>query len=95
MDVKAAARVAKECVADLFEDEEITQIGLEEVEFDSEAHDWNVTIGFTRPWEHSNFLINALGDRWPARSYKVIRINDKDGHMISVKDRILRSASDA
>ena len=95
MDVKAAARTAKECVADLFGDEEITQIGVEEVEFDSEAHDWNITVGFTRPWEHNGCFIDALGNRWPARSYKVIRINDKDGHLISVKDRVLGSLSGA
>lgn len=95
MDVKAAARTAKECVADLFGDEEITQIGVEEVEFDSEAHDWNITIGFVRPWEQYKSFTCALGNRWPARSYKVIRINDKDGHMISVKDRVLGSWSNA
>ena len=73
MDMKEAARAARKCIDDLFQDEEIAQIGLEEVEFDSKADDWKITIGFTRPWEQNNSLITALGDRWPARSFAALQ----------------------
>ena len=50
MEVKDAVRLAKEYVADLFEAEQITNVGLEEVVFDEPSDCWNVTIGFSRPW---------------------------------------------
>jgi hypothetical protein len=47
--IKEAVALAKAHIVDLFSDENISQIGLEEVEFDSEAREWKVTIGFARP----------------------------------------------
>ena len=49
MDVKQAVQKAKEYLADLYEGEEVEFVGLEEVEFDEEADQWKVTIGFSRP----------------------------------------------
>ena len=54
MNMKEAARTAKEYVADLYAGEEITDIGLEEVEFNDRLNDWVVTIGFSRPWDQKN-----------------------------------------
>jgi len=51
MDVKEAIRLAKQYVTDLFIQEGIDQIGLEEVEFDDMNNTWLVTIGFSRPWD--------------------------------------------
>ena len=48
MDVKAVAQRAKTYVVDLFDDEEISNVGLEEVEFDDSLDKWIVTIGFSR-----------------------------------------------
>ena len=53
MDVKEAARTARAHIADLFADENVQHVGLEEVEFDDVADVWNITIGFSRPWELS------------------------------------------
>ena len=62
MDVKAVALRAKTYVADLFDDEEISNVGLEEVEFDDALDRWIVTIGFSRPWDQKNLpLTTALG----------------------------------
>ena len=93
MDVKEAVRAAKECVVDLFDGEEIDYVGLEEVVFDDESDQWLITIGFSRPWERPKALSASLLEDPLKRSYKVVRINDADGRVMSLKDRILISAS--
>jgi hypothetical protein len=85
MDVKEAVRIAKAYIVDLFASEQIKNLGLEEVEFDEHKGVWFVTIGFARPWENAGFLASA-GLAEP-RSYKVLRISNEDGRVISVKDR--------
>ena len=92
MDVKAAARTAKTYVADLFADEEIENVGLEEVEFDERRDRWIVTVGFSRPWDRRNALTQALEEGRPGRSYKVLHIEDTDGRVLSLKDRVLRGS---
>ncbi len=89
MDVREAARTAKEYVVDLFAGEEITDVGLEEVVFDDISNYWKITIGFSRPWDRKKALPAALADARLARSYKVIRIDDDDGHVVSLTDRVL------
>jgi hypothetical protein len=54
MDVKEAVATAKKYVGELFTQEGITNLGLEEIEFDEQAGEWRVTVGFSRPgirWE--------------------------------------------
>ena len=94
MEVKEAARTAKNYIVDLLADEAIADVGFEEVYFDHESNDWKITIGFHRPWDHRNKLLTALGDQYPARSYKVVRIDDEDGRVISVTDRVLPAVSE-
>ena len=54
MDVKEAARTAKDYLLDLFEGEETMNVGLEEIDFDDSSKSWSVTVGFSRPWDYSN-----------------------------------------
>ena len=92
MDVKQAVRTAKDYLADLMADEGIENLGLEEVQFDEVAQRWNVTIGFSRPWDRKNALTAALTEYGRSdRSYKVLSIDDADGRVKSLKDRILES----
>ena len=56
MDVKEAAQTAKAYVAELFAGEQITNLGLEEAEFDRLSNTWKITIGFSRPWDQKNVL---------------------------------------
>ena len=56
MDAKGACHKAKDYIADLFADEGVTNIGLEEVEFESTSNSWRITISFSRPWDHKNPL---------------------------------------
>ncbi len=90
MDVKEASQTAKAYVVELFAEEQIMNIGLEEAEFDRSSNTWKITIGFSRPWDQKNVLSAALGEGRPARSYKVMRINNESGDVESLKDRLLR-----
>ena len=92
MNVKEAARLAKDYVADLFAEEAINNVGLEEIELGSDRRFWEVTIGFSRPWDHGGLATVTLGQKGLRRSYKVLLIDDDDGTVASVKDRILRES---
>ncbi len=88
MDVKEAAQAAREYLADLFEEEDISEVGLEEVTFNDSRGEWLITIGFARPWNR----INALRKIGEARSYKVVCIDDESGNVTSLKDRLLAAS---
>ena len=49
MDVREAARTAKTYIADVFAEEDIDELGLEEVDFDDRSNLWKITISFLRP----------------------------------------------
>ena len=93
MDVKEAVQTAKEYLADLFEAEQITNVGLEEIVFDDTSNSWKITIGFSRPWDHKNNLVGTLGDGLPERSYKVVSINGDSGKVESLVDRVLKPSA--
>lgn len=92
MDAKQAVSRAKEYLSDLFAGERISEVGLEEVDFDGASNEWKITLGFSRPWERRSNLGAALGGP-PPRSYKVIRIHDPDGEIKSLTDRVLPAPS--
>ncbi len=97
MDVKEAVGIAKRYVIDLFADEGIAYVGLEEVLFDEHSEDWRVTIGFAPHWNQLSAISAALsgGQRDSHhRAYKVVRIRDSDGRVISLTDRLLADRAD-
>lgn len=88
MDVKEAVARAKQYVADLYADEQISNLGLEEVEFCDPDKTWSVTVGFSRPWDDVRNVVTAIsGDATPRRSYKVVKISEASGQVLSVKAR--------
>ena len=89
MDVKQAVAAAKDYVADMFESEQITNIGLEEVEYDDFEKLWKITIGFSRPWDRDigSLLAAASSHTYKRRTYKRIVIRDSDHKVLSVKNR--------
>ena len=89
MDVKQAAKVAKEYVIDLFADEQIEHVGLEEVKFNQHSKFWEITIGFFRPWNRGPL---SFGPSPAQRSYKIVSIDDTDGQVTSVKHRVMDAA---
>ena len=97
MDIKEAAKLGRSYISDLYADEEVMYVGLEEVVFEHHSNTWKVTIGFARPWD-------GLGGRNPVtrsvaglsgRHYKVIDINDETGQIEAIKDRLLAESGKA
>lgn len=86
MDVKEAARAALEYVSDLFAEEQIGDLGLEEVEMDDRTGQWRITVGFSRPWERTGGAMSVISGQPRPRSYKVLTI-DSDGTVVSLKNR--------
>ena len=83
MDVKQAVATAKQHIAELFAEEEILNLGLEEVEWDELEKSWRITIGFSRPWNRN---VGSVLSGENSRSYKIVILNDEDGRVLSVKD---------
>ena len=88
MDVKEATNKAREYVSEVFAGEEITNLGLEEVVYDVESEQWRITFGFARPWDRQGDMGVKMGLKAP-RTYKVVRIDDGNGAVLALTDRIL------
>ncbi len=96
MDVTEAVVLAKEYVQKVFDDDQISDLGLEEVEFNEFDEEWEVTVGFFQPWNvsqraGSRAVLTTLGlpEYVKRRSYKVVRMKDDSGKVMSIRDRIL------
>jgi hypothetical protein len=90
MKVREAVAAAKGHIQELFADEQIANLGLEEVEFDEATGTWTVTLGFSRPWDKpvGPFANLAPLELRPwRRDYKIIQISDATGNLISIKNR--------
>ena len=73
MDVKEAVRTAKKYVIDLFSEEDIRDVVLEEIV--SEGGAWKVTLSFIRP-QGQGLAVVLSGTSWKDRSFKVIEVDD-------------------
>lgn len=88
MDVKEAVRRAKTYVTDLLAEEGLTNLGLEEIEFDESKNVWRVTVGFSRPWNTpGSALSNLTIDPLLKRAYRVVDICDDNGEVLSLRRR--------
>ena len=88
MNVKEAVAHAKAHVLDLFAEENLTNVGLEEIEYEDQSGEWIVTIGFSRPWDEPRNALAALtAGNTPRRAYKIVRISNNLGQVLSVKNR--------
>ena len=88
MDVNAAKKIAREYLIDLFDDENITGVGVEEIVRDHETDQWRITFGFARPPEQTTNLATLWG-LTTTRAYKTVHVNDDDGAVTAVTDRLL------
>lgn len=78
MEVKEAVHTAKGWLANVMSDEDIINVGLEEVKFDEEKNMWLVTLGFSRPWNSVRNALTAIsGEPATKRVYRVISVDDK------------------
>ncbi len=92
MDVKEAIKRAKTYVAETFSDENIVDVGLEEVRRDEDGRNWLITVGFSRV----SSVVEASRARGASilgyssdlpRIYKVVTLSDQDGDLISITNR--------
>ncbi len=96
MVVKEAIRIAKDYVAETYRDEDIVEVGLEEVRFlEEDTGVWEVTIGFRHGWQTTTTptpppqeLVGLVPPRPSVhgRTYKTVRIRD-DGTVACILDR--------
>ncbi len=88
MDVKEAVKSAKSYVNDIFHEEGLLNLGLEEIEFDEHERAWNVTLGFSRRWNNPfNTIEQLTGTTNAPRTYRIVKVRDDDGRVLSVKLR--------
>ena len=96
MDVKEAVQTARKYVADVFAEDEITYIALEEVEFAEGPNVWKITLSFLRPTGTMSSFEIMVPSRHPGRnvqrSYKIVNVDNDSGRVISVKHRELKAA---
>lgn len=99
--VKEAIRTAKEVIADIVEESDLRNLGVEEVKFDQTKRHWLITLGFNRPWnvireEKAPALPGGRSLRFPfeeapikkrLRTYKTIRIDGASGDFIAMEGR--------
>ncbi|HXH11752.1 MAG TPA: hypothetical protein VNP04_18565 [Alphaproteobacteria bacterium] len=83
-DVKAAAATAITYFKDLYSDEQLKNIRLEEVWMSDDEKYWYVTVGYDSPTSVRDPLA-AL--RQPAREYKLLKVRVEDGRVMEMKVR--------
>ncbi len=88
---KAAVKIARDWLAEMYADEGIADIGLEEIKWNN--GEWDITLGFTRQGhapeqDDGNTLLGALAvlQRRP-RVYKVITVSDLNQSVLSMRNR--------
>lgn len=91
IDMKTAVRSARQSALDLFGPEALPNLALEEVEFDEDSHQWQVTLGFDSPHKIKR-KTNALSpfptiEEEVKREYKQFNIDASDGHLVSIMMR--------
>jgi hypothetical protein len=100
MNVKEAIAAAKAYIKDVYADEELSNVGLDETEYDDDNHRWNITIGFSRPWNTprtpAQAVLDQIGALGPSTSfrkrvYKVVTLSDQ-GDVIAMKNREVADA---
>lgn len=85
MDQKTAVSVAKQYIAEIYSDEHVREIGLEEIRKDH-YDNWIITIGFRRENVSDFGNIFASMGKMNSRVYKVLEIN-AEGNVESMRNK--------
>lgn len=98
MNAKEAIQTAKAYVAEVLADERVLNIGLEEIAYLDGEEVWEVTVGFSRPWDrvapstYMSVVNSAASDQARYhRTYKVVELS-KDGAVIGMRNREVETA---
>lgn len=87
--VKDAVTAAMRFVNEMYGDQSLKDVLLEEVEMAQEVDAWLVTIGFSLPWEDVPPGNTAAAGKKLRRVYKIVAINAQSGVPLSMKMREL------
>ena len=91
--VKEAINVAMHAAKKYYEDQEISDLALEEVELDKSHNRWLITLGFLvpdkSPRQTAFGLEETLGVKKVIRKYKIFTIDAESGKVLSMKIRKL------
>jgi hypothetical protein len=91
--IKTAVSNAMQFIRELYADNQIKAVLLEEVEFSEPADQWLITIGFTvnkikiKENSSSSLADLILPERETVRKYKIVHIDAQSGKPISMKIR--------
>lgn len=83
LDVKEAAQKASGYLAGLYENQELTNVRLEEVEQENHGKYWSITLSYSVPSQPQLAGLNLNFKR----EYKVFKIDAKPGDVKSMKIR--------
>lgn len=92
-EVTAAIQAAKQFLLKAFQGENLENLGLEEVRRSTHGDTWEVTLGFSRQWDHpppnNAFLAMAAAAAAarPQRTYKVVTIDPNGPKGLSITNR--------
>jgi hypothetical protein len=75
MNLKQAVGVAKQQLTELFAEETLHNVRLEQFLYDDHLGVWTLTIGYAFP-DHGQ----------DARSYKIVRVSEADKSVLSIED---------
>ncbi len=95
IEVKQAVETAANYLADLFADEDISDIRLEEVELSEDSQTWHVTLSFLRRRKATGqplvdaLRVGSVGGAQMDRDFKVLALRATDGQVTSLKIRQL------
>lgn len=85
-----AVQAAKQYAKEVFGDEDISRIRLEEINYDAVKDEWQITVGFTYQGAPTQLQQNLGVERiYGNRQYKVVHIRDSDGEFVGLTDRML------
>ncbi len=86
MHVKEAIQTAKSYIADVFSEENVGGMRLEEVVFEERSPTWKITVSFVRPLTGFAATLAMTGAE-DNRSLKVVEVDDTTGQVVSVRNR--------
>lgn len=81
IEVTQAVKLARQFFNELYQDEDIQNLMLEEVVIDDDSNEWRITLGYDShiSKEANHILSEKIIDRVP-RVYKRIHIDAESGH---------------
>ncbi|MDT7688578.1 MAG: hypothetical protein QOE46_1337 [Acidobacteriota bacterium] len=87
LDVKQAAQTASTYFADLYAQQGVSDVRLEEVEITEDGKFWLITLSFPDPDPPPATFTSLMGATGPSRKYKIFKVDAATGDVKSMKIR--------